>query len=530
MNRTLPLIGALVVVSLVGLGAQTPFGPPVERKILSQFDANQDSRLDAAERKAARAWLAANPAQCVFPGGRCGGFGGRGNAVAPAPGRPVAPADAASGGKAPLYDTATLRTVFLQFEGPDWEQELGDFHNTDVEVPAVVTVDGKTYRDVGVHFRGMSSFMMVGAGQKRSLNLSFDFVNDDQRLLGARTQNLLNANGDATFVRPVLYAAIANRYIPAPKANFVRVVINGESWGVYINAEQFNSDFTRDRFGSAKGARWKVPGSPMGGGGLTYLGEDAEAYRRLYEIKSKDDAASWAQLATLTRVLNQTPVETLESALAPILDIDGALRFLALDVALVNSDGYWSRASDYSLYQDETGRFHVIPHDMNEGLMDEGGRGRGGPGRGGPGGGGRGRGLPPGFDPGAFFGPQGGFPPGGFPPGGFPGGPGRGGVDLDPLVGLDRTDMPLRSKLLAVPALRARYLTYVRDIAEQWLDWNRLGPIVAAYRALIEAEVRADTRKLFTTEAFEAGLATGEESLRHFVDERRAFLLKSIPR
>ena len=37
-------------------------------------------------------------------------------------------------------------------------------------------------------------------------------------------------------------------------------------------------------------------------------------------------------------------------------------------MALVNSDGYWTRASDYSIYQDEKGRFHVIPHDMNEGL------------------------------------------------------------------------------------------------------------------------------------------------------------------
>jgi hypothetical protein len=48
--------------------------------------------------------------------------------------------------------------------------------------------------------------------------------------------------------------------------------------------------------------------------------------------------------------------------------------------------------------------------------------------------------------------------------------PGAGGVELDPLVGADDTSRPLRSKLLAVPALRARYLKYVRDIAERWLD------------------------------------------------------------
>jgi hypothetical protein len=525
---------AVVVVALVvsAASAQIPFGP-VEQLLVARFDGNKDGRLDAAERKAARTWLAANPGAGggFFGGGRgFGPFGGRGG-TPPAAGRSMTPADVTSGGNAPLYDTATLRTFFLQFEAPDWEQELSDFYNTDVEVPATLTVDGRVYRNVGVHFRGLSSYMMAGEGRKRSLNVSIDFVDDDQRLMGVRTINLLNANGDATFVRPVVYAEIANRYLPTPRANFARVVINGESWGIYINSEQFNSDFTRDRFKSARGARWKVPGSPAGGGGLSYLGDDAAAYRRLYEIRSRDDAESWAALIRLTKVLNETPAEKLEAAIAPMLDIDGALKFLAVEVALVNSDGYWSRASDYSLYRDEQGRFHVVPHDINEGLIDESAARFGGPG-----------GLPPGFDPAQIFGPGG--PPAGFPPlppggfgrggpggrGGFPGGFGRGGVDLDPLVGLDRADTPLRSKLLAVPALRERYLGYVRDIAEQSLDWNRLGPIVARYRALIEADVRADTRKLFSNEAFEAGLGDGESGLRSFVDRRRAFLLKTTAR
>lgn len=46
--------------------------------------------------------------------------------------------------------------------------------------------------------------------------------------------------------------------------------------------------------------------------------------------------------------------------------MDGALRFLALDNALVNNDGYWVRASDYNIYLNPTGRIHVIPHDTNE--------------------------------------------------------------------------------------------------------------------------------------------------------------------
>jgi hypothetical protein len=510
-------------------GPQGPFGRgPMgqEQKLVKQFDKNKDDRLDAEERKVARAWLAENSSGRGFGGGRRGG-GGRGIAAG-SPGRALKPADVKSYGNEPLYDATVLRTIFLQFEGDDWEQELAAFNNSDVDVPAVATVDGRIYRNVGVHFRGMSSFFMVPAGSKRSLNLTFDFVDEKQSLLGYRTLNLLNVNSDPTFVRSMLYSDIARSYFPAPKANYLRVVINGESWGVYINAQQYNKDFVRDFFKTEQGARWKVPGNPGGRGGMEYWGDDPSAYKQAYEIRTKDDPKVWASLIQMFKVLNETPPDQLEAALSPLLDIDGVLRFLAVDNALVNTDGYWTRASDYSIYQDVKGRFHVIPHDMNEALINEGGRGRGPGGpppdfaRGGPGG------PPPGFGgPGGPGGPPpGGMPPGMGPRGGRGFGPGGGGPTLDPLFGLDDPSKPLRSKLLAVPALRTRYLAHVREIAQNWLDWKKLGPMARTYQDLIREEVKLDTRKLYSTEAFETGLETGDQSLKRFVDERREYLLK----
>ena len=122
-------------------------------------------------------------------------FGGGGGT--PRPGRKLTPADVRAYGDAALYDLTTLRTIFLQFESNDWESELEAFHNTDVEVPATMTVDGKTYKDVGVHFRGESSYMMTPAGFKRSLNVSIDFAHEAQHLGGFHTLNLLNAANTA---------------------------------------------------------------------------------------------------------------------------------------------------------------------------------------------------------------------------------------------------------------------------------------------------------------------------------------------
>ena len=229
------------------------FGPPAreKRSVVKQFDADGNGRLNDAERAEARTWLATQPQRGVGFGRRGfgpppefagrfggqppfapppGGRGGRGFAMA-TPGPRVSPADVTSAGSAPLYDPETVRTIFIDFRATDWERELADFYDTDVDVPATVTVDGRRYADVGVHFRGMSSFMMVPAGSKRSLNLSFDFADNDQRLLGYRTLNLLNVNGDPSFLRPMLYTEIARRYIPTPRTNYVRVVINGEYLG-----------------------------------------------------------------------------------------------------------------------------------------------------------------------------------------------------------------------------------------------------------------------------------------------------------
>jgi spore coat protein CotH len=549
-------------------GPGGPGGPAANRALVDKFDKDGDGRLNTEERAAAQA--NAGTGGGGFGGGRGGGPGGRGGGPGgqrepSKPGIKIAVDEAPKYPDADLYDTSILRTLFITFENEKWEEELAAFNNTDVEVPAKLVVDGKTYPEVGVHFRGMSSYMMVPAGSKRSLNLTMDYSDSDQKLYGYKTLNLLNSNGDPSFLSSVLYSHIARKYIAAPKANFVRVVINGENWGVYVNVQQFNKDFVAENFGTTKGSRWKVSGSPGGDGGLRYFGENIDEYKRRFQIKSGDEEQAWQDLAQLCKLLDQTPAEELEAKLSGILDIDETLWFLALDCSLVNSDGYWTRASDYSIYQDENRKFHVIPHDMNEafhGAMGGGQGGRGG--RGGPGGGGRprGEGAPPadaprggppaeegrrpeGGPPGifealGFGGPGGPGGPGGGGPGGFggrgggPGGMNEGSVELDPLVGLENARMPLRSKLLAVPKLKEKYLQCVRTIAEQSLTWDELGPIITSARQLLDKEVSADTRKLNSYENFLVATnpelpaeGTPRQGLRNYIDLRRAFLLKN---
>jgi len=63
-----------------------------------------------------------------------------------------------------------------------------------------------------------------------------------------------------------LYSHFAAKHIPVPKVNFVKVVVNGRSWGIYASAQQFNKTFVKEHYGSKKGSRWKVKGNPRGDG------------------------------------------------------------------------------------------------------------------------------------------------------------------------------------------------------------------------------------------------------------------------
>jgi hypothetical protein len=547
-----------------------PPGGPMgggEIKLIERFDKNGDGRLDKEERKPAlEALKKERPNRGGFgpPGGFGGGRGGGGPPFGPPGGEGKGPPDGKDmkdfdrkgekgggrgqgpmkggpgrmfGGGGPpgmkrdpakpgkkisqsdikpivgkgLYDLDAVRTVFLDFDSDGWEKEMAEFHGTDVEIGGSLTVDGKKYPGVGVHFRGASSYFMIPEGYKRSLNVSLDFTDSKQRLMGKKTLNLLNMNDDPSCMNTVLYSAIASKYVPTPKANFVRVVINGENWGLYTNVEQFDKDFVEEHFKSAKGARWKVSGSPMGRGGLEYLGDEISAYRSIYAIKSSDDEKAWKKLVKLCKTLNQTPLDQLEEKLSPMLDVDGVLKFLAVENALVNCDGYWIRASDYSLVLDSKGVFHVVPHDMNEAF-----RAAMGPGMG-----------PPPFA--ALFG------------GGKKKGGGPAGNDLDPLLGLDDAKKPLRSRLLAVPKLRDRYLEYVKQIAREDLDPKTFLPMVAHCKKLIEKDLAEDTRKLTSIEDFrratgseaskrpEGGFGRPSMTLKEFAEQRRKYLLAYKP-
>jgi hypothetical protein len=519
------LPAAAAVTRPVRAARQFPGGGPggmggvqQELKLLKQFDADGDKRLkrcgtqsrtrSTSKRKVSRAVDASAAAACrarlrLAPKSR-------------------ATVRRNSARNVPFYDAGTLRTLFLDFENADWEAEIIAFNNSDVEVPATLEVDGKVYKDVGVHARGMSSFMSVPDGYKHSLNLSIDWIHEAQSVYGYRTLNLLNSHEDPTLLRTVLFMQAAREYVPAPKANFVRVVINGESWGVYRNAEQYNKDLINEWFKTTDGARWKVPGSPgrprrsrvprrRSRAVQAHLRDQEQGRSEGVGRARQDDEGAERDAARAARGCPRAAARRRRRAQVPrargrarqqrrLLGSRQRLQHLSRPHGQVPRlparrerdicDGHAGRRTGTRRAR-RAWRARWLWRSASGRIPDASGWSGG--------------------------------------PGGRRGGGGRmmgGDANLDVLIGLDDPSKPLRSKLLAVPALRAKYLGYAKTIANRWLDWTVLEPIVTKYHALIAADVKSDTRKLNSFEEFQSGV----EDLKAFAARRRAVVLEQASR
>ena len=450
-------------------------GPRAPEKLVHQFDTDEDGKLTGTEREAALNARGGGKATLLNAETLRNGVQSDVQASLAS-----VPEDSPA-----LYDSQTLRTLYLRFHHEDWSEQMDAFYRTDIEVPANLIVDGKVYPEVGVHFRGTSSYFTVRS-EKKSFNIAVDYGEDGQRLYGYKTLNLLNGHVDGSFLREVLYNRISRDYIPAMKTNLVKLVINGENWGVYINLQQYNKDFLAEWFGTKAGIRWKV--GPGRGGALTYAGEDPTVYQETYQLKTNNVEDPWTDFIALFKMLDETTSQAeLAERLPSVLNIDQVLWQLAVSNVFMDDDGYIHKGGDYAIYQDVNGRFHLVPHDNNESLRF-GREGRGGPGGGGP--------------------------------GGWSWGDLENGM-ASPVAHEANPARPLMNRLLSNPEWRARYIAHVRTVVDEWLDWEVLGPIVNEYQVLIDTEVQQDDKKLYSYEDFTTGTPA---DLERFVTERRKYL------
>ncbi len=382
-----------------------------------------------------------------------------------------------------IYDESNVKEIRLYFSQSDYWAKLTQNYNSNIEIPCRLKYNGVDYDSVGISFKGQTSYFSNNT-QKKSFNISMDAFKGNQKLEGYKTLNLNNSFQDPSFMREVLYYKLIRTHSQSAKANFVRVYINDEDWGIYLNVQQLNKDFLEEWYESNDGINIRAdrpdgtstgpggPGGQWGDGtaGFNYLGTDTSQYKKYYTLKSSDTPNPWQELVKACNILNNSGTN-LETEAPKVLDIDKILWHLASEIAFTDDDSYVFKGKmDYYLYMDaETKRWTSYDYDANSTFSTQK------------------------------------------------------ITQWSPFYNETKVNYPLLNKLLAVPAFRQRYLAHIRTIISELMDESKVNSIIDSYANLIRSAVIADTKKVTSETSFNNAIF----SLKDFIARRKNYLLSN---
>jgi spore coat protein CotH len=160
--------------------------------------------------------------------------------------------------EAGLYNTVKIDTIYLDFYDDNFEETLTKNYQSKTRLHAKMNYHSLSYDSVGVRFRGQTSYMMAQNTKKKSFDIDLNYTKKEQQIFGYKNINLINSIEDPSFSRDHLYSQLAGSYIPTAKVNYIWLVVNGESRGLYLNIQQLDKTFLKDWFMSDSGTRWRA--------------------------------------------------------------------------------------------------------------------------------------------------------------------------------------------------------------------------------------------------------------------------------
>ncbi len=388
-----------------------------------------------------------------------------------------------------FYDPSTLQQIEIEFPQENWRYYLDSLaYNGEDLLPGKVTINGRTFENVGVRYRTGRVFT---PGEKRhSLFIKLDLNDPNQRYAGHGSVILSQALRDPSLVREVLGYEIARRYMPAPLANYAWVRVNGEPYGLFVNVEPVEAAFLERHFGSAGGAlfqpnpeagNYTMPGCKSRIFGSLQHDALPECYLNNFRALQNED---WQALIHLTDVLNNKPQDVTD-----VLDVDRTLWMLAFNNLLVNLRSYTGGESiNYYLYQKPGGSFVPILGDLNLAFGSYKNTGEGSDLK-----------L-------------------------------KDLINLDPLLHHDNTDKPLISHLLQNPWHKKVYLSHLRSILHDFFLNDRYLERAKELQTFIRDHFAQDPNQRYTLEDLDKSLdkTIGKRSkipgIAELMDKRSRFL------
>jgi hypothetical protein len=274
-----------------------------------------------------------------------------------------------------LFDIDSIRTISIEFYNSNYHKILTDnwFANNNERLPATIEFGNEIKLDsVAIRYKGNSTFYIPHSFGflKLPWNIDINEYVSGQKLKGSKKLKLANTMFDPTFVKEILGYSIYQKYLPAPEANYMRVEVQGDYMGLYLNTEPVDKLFLKKHFDENDGVLFKCdpiqrygqPG-PSGTSDLKWLGADSTLYYNHYELKSK---YGWKEFIHMIDVLNNNPQQ-----IDSVLNVDRILWAFAVNQAISNFDTYNGiDPRNYYMYQTKDGLFQMIPWDVSESFIN----------------------------------------------------------------------------------------------------------------------------------------------------------------
>lgn len=228
--------------------------------------------------------------------------------------------------------------------------------------------DTDTLGDIGFRLRGNTSRYSA----KKSFKVSFNTFVPGRKFEGVEKINLNGEHNDPSVIRAKLCWDLLDEFsLPGARSNHVRLFINNNYYGLYLNVEHIDEEFAMSRFGNQGGNLFKC----LWPADLDYLGNNPNLYklesngRRAYDLKTNTAADDYTDIAHFIDVLNNSSAQNFFCETEDVLNIYAYARIAALDILTGNWDGYIYNKNNFYLYHNQTGdRFEYIPYDLDNTL------------------------------------------------------------------------------------------------------------------------------------------------------------------
>jgi spore coat protein CotH len=185
---------------------------------------------------------------------------------------------------------------------------------------------------------------------------------------------------DPSLTREALaYAIFRAAGVPASRTGYVEMTFNvpgvyeNTSGGFYTLIENVNKQFLKNALPPGTGLLMKPEGTR---GGVQSLGTNWASYVATYRPERDATPEEQKRMIEFAGLISQNNTALFREKIGTYLDVDNFLRFIAVNIFIVNNDSYLNGNHNYYLYLDpKDDKFRFIPWDQDLSMGGMGGRG-----------------------------------------------------------------------------------------------------------------------------------------------------------